>query len=184
MDVFSSETHPILERDFVLQIWNLVLPFPGPPDQFIQPCTPESSLVRQANNIMASTRHARMAPSDPRASTIYPVASVLCLFDTTQWPTGLGVVPDIDLEAILGDLIAPRLSPDNRFHTILTTWMRWEGLSHSVCKREVPSPTGAVLPKYFVGMVVRSDEFTAACVTDWIVSSPTSPIRSHYLTAQ
>lgn len=178
VDVSSSETRPILQRDVVLRIWNLILPFAASPDQFIQPCTPESSLIRQANNIMESTRHPHVASPEPRASTIYPIASVLCLLDTMQWPTGFGVVPDIDLEAILGDLVAPRLLPDNGFHMILMTWMRWEELSRSVCKREAPSPAETVLPKYFVGMVVRSDEFTAACVTDWIVSSSALPMYS------
>ena len=172
VDVFNSETRPILQRDDVLQIWNRILAFPSSFARFTEPCTPKASLIRQANNVMASIRHVTLASSEPRSSTIYPVASVLCFLDTMQWPTGFGVVPDIDLEAILGDLVAPRLSPDNRFHTILMTWTRWEGLSYSVCKRGVPMP---VKPRYFVGMVVCSDEFSAACVVDWIVSSPHHP---------
>lgn len=178
VDVFNSETRPILQRGDVLHIWNLILAFPSSFAQFAQPCTPESSLIRQANNIMASIRHAQMASPEPRASTIYPVASVLCFLDTMQWPTGFGVVPDIDLEAILTDLVAPRLPPDNRFHAILKTWTKWEGLSYFVCKRAEPPSTETVLPKYFVGMIVRSDEFAVACITDWVVSLLTSPIYS------
>ena len=168
VDVFDSETRPILERDEVLQIWNQAQ-LAVSSSRFIQPCTPESSLVRQANNVMASIRRVPLTSSEPRSSTIYPIASVLCFLDTMQWPTGFGVVPDIDLEAVLGDLVAPRLPPENRFHTILEAWTRWEGLSYFVCKRGAPMPT---VPKYFVGMVVCSDDFAAACVVDWIVSSP------------
>ena len=170
VDVFDSEARPILQRDDVHQIWNRMLPFPGSFDQFTQPCTPESSLIRQANNIMAMIRHGRMAPSGPRASTIYPAASVLCFLDTIQWPTEFGVVPDIDLEAILCDVVAPRIPPENRFHAILKTWRELEGLSYLVCRREEIPLTEAVLPKYFVGMVVRSDDFNLACVVGWIVS--------------
>lgn len=168
VDVFNSETRPILQRDDVLQIWNPTLAFPSSFARFTEPCTAEVSLVRQANNVMASIRHIPLALSEPRSSTIYPVASVLCFLGTMEWPTGFGVVPDIDLEAVLGDLVAPRLPPDNRFHTILETWMRLEELSYFVCNREAPMPT---TPKYFVGMVACSDDFTAACVIDWIVSS-------------
>ena len=170
VDVFNSETRPVLQRDDVYQIWNRILAFPGSFDQFTQPCTPESSLIRQANNIMASIRHARVTTPEPRASTIYPVASILCFLDTMQWPTEFGVVPDIDLEAVLGDVVAPRIPPENRFHAILKTWTRWEGLSYFVCKREESPLSEAVLPKYFVGMVMRSDDFNSACVIDWIVS--------------
>jgi len=170
VDVFNSETRPILQHDDVLQIWNRIVnfTFPGAFTRFVEPCTPEASLIRQANNVMASIRHVRLG-SEPRSSTMYPVASILCFLDTMQWPTGFGVVPDIDLEAILKDLVAPRLPPDNRFHTILRSLTRWEELSYSVCKRGEPMPT---TPKYFVGMVVTSDELTAACVIDWVVSSP------------
>lgn len=176
VDVFNSETRAILRRDEVLQIWNRILAFPSSFSQFTQPCSPETSLIRQANNIMASVRHVPMASFEPPASTLYPVAAILCFFDTMQWPTGFGVVPDIDLEAVLGDLVAPRLPPENRFHAILNTWKRWEGLSYFMCKRENRFHDAAVmLPKYFVGMVVgsSSDEFTAACIIDWVVSSPT-----------
>ena len=169
VDVFNSETRPILQHDDVLQIWNRILAFPSSFARFTEPCTPKASLVRQANNVMASIRHVPLAISEPRSSTIYPVASVLCFLDTMQWPTGFSVVPNIDLEAVLGDLVAPRLPPDNRFHMVLKTWTRWEGLSYSVCKREEPMP---IMPRYFVGMIVCSDDFAAACVIDWIVSSP------------
>jgi hypothetical protein len=168
VDVFDSETRPVLEREEVLRVLDQAQ-LAVPSSRFIQPCTPESSLVRQANNVMASIRRVPLTSSEPRSSTIYPIATVLCFLDTMQWPTGFGVVPDIDLEAVLGDLVAPRLPPDNRFHTILRTWTKWEGLSYFVCKRGTCGPTA---PKYFVGMVVCSDDFDAACVVDWIVSSP------------
>jgi hypothetical protein len=174
VDVFSSETRCILQHDDVLQIWNRISTFPDSFSQFTEPCSPEASLIRQANNIMASIRNVPMTPSEPRSSTIYPVASILCFLDTMQWPTGFGVVPDIDLEAVLGDLVAPRLPPENRFHAVLKTWTTWEGLSYYLCKRGNHShDTGTMSPKYFVGMVVGSDEFTAACIIDWIVSSLT-----------
>lgn len=72
---------------------------------------------------------------------MYLVVNVLCLLHTLQWPTGFNVVLDIDLGAVLGDLVAPRLHPNNRFHMNLKTWTGWEGLSYSVCKREEPMPT-------------------------------------------
>ncbi|KAF9654205.1 hypothetical protein BDM02DRAFT_3182033 [Thelephora ganbajun] len=176
VDVFNSETRPILQRDDVLQVWNRILAFPSSFARSTEPCTPQDSLIRQANNIMASIRNVPMGSSEPRSSTMYPVASILCFLDTMQWPAGFGVVPDIDLEAVLGDLVAPHIPPDNRFHTILKTWTRLEGLSHLVCKRGESSPT-TVSPKYFVGMVVcsSSDEFAAACIIDWIVSELTTP---------
>ena len=176
VDVFDSETRPILKREEVLRVWDqtqLAVYGPG----FIEPCTPESSLVRQANNVMASIRRVPFVSSEPRSSTIYPIASVLCFLDTMQWPTGFGVVPDIDLEAVLGDLVAPRLPPENRFHIILRTWTKWEGLSYFVCRRGEHAPT---VPKYFVGMVVCSDDFAAACVVDWTVSSPCRPRPSSH----
>ena len=172
VDVFDSETCPILQRSDVHQIWNRILAFPGSFDQLTQPCTPGSSLIRQANNIMASIRHERVTSPETRASTIYPVASVLCFFDTMQWPTEFGVVPDIDLEAVLGDVVAPHIPMDNRFHAILKTWAKWEGLSYFVCKRRECLLSESPLPKYFVGMVMGSDDFTAACIINWIVSSP------------
>ena len=183
VDVFSSETHPILQHDDVFQIWNRIVAFPSSFAQSTEPCTPETSLIRQANNVMASIRQAPMASSEPRASTIYPVASILCFLDTMQWPTGFGVVPDIDHDAVLGDLVVPRLPPGNRFHSILNAWARWEGLSYFVCKRGEHPPPGAVVPKYFVGMVVYSDEFTAACVVNWIVSALTLPLTCTLVTS-
>lgn len=186
VDVFNSEIRPILQRDDVFQLWGQIVSVPnsfGP--RFIEPCTPETSLIRHANNIMVSARHP-LVIADLRPSTTYLVASVLCLFDTMQWPGGFGVVPDVDLEAIMSELVAPRLPPDNRFHAILMTWMSWEALSYSVCKRGNSSAPETMQPKYFVGMVVDSpaDEFTAACIIGWIVSSPISTpmLRSHHLT--
>lgn len=178
VDVFDSETRPILQRDDVLQIWNRILAFPSSFSRLTEPCTPVVSLIRQANNIMASIRDIPTASSEPRSSTIYPVASILCFLDTMQWPTGFGVVPDIDLEAILADLVAPRLSRNDRFHTILKTWTRWEGLSYFVCKRGESSSTSTLLPKYFVGMVVCSAEFAAACIVDWMIVSSHPHMRS------
>lgn len=169
VDVFGSETRPILQREEVLHQGWVQVRFFDPGSGLIEPCTPETSLVRQANNIMASIRRVRFIRSEPWSSTIYPVTCVLCFLDTMQWPSGFGSVPDIDLEAVLGDLVAPRLPPEDRFHVILRTWTRWEGLSYSVCKREECKLT---VPKYFVGMVVCSDNFAAACVVDWTVSSP------------
>ena len=176
VDVFSSETRAILQRDDVLQIWNRILAFPSSFSQSTEPCPPGVSVVRQANNIVASIRNIQVPPSEPRSSTIYSVATILCFLDTMEWPTGFGIVPDIDLGAVLGDLVAPRLPPENRFHTILKTWTEWERHSYVVRKRELDSRgTAPMLPKYFVGMVVGSfpDEFIAACIIDWIVSPPT-----------
>lgn len=186
VDVLSSETRCILQHDEVLRIWNRVSPVPSSFAEFSEPCTPRSSLIRQANNIMASIHHLPMASFEQRSSTIYPVTSVLCFLDTMQWPSGFGVVPDIDLKAVLGDLVAPRLPPDNRFHAILKSWKKWQGLSYDVYERGNPSHAGTMLPKYFVGMVVSSsmDQFTAACIINWTVSlsTPTpmlSPSLSH-----
>jgi hypothetical protein len=176
VDVFSSETRAILQRDEVLQIWNRLWVFTSPFSQFVEPCTPATSLIRQANNITASIRSAPNPSFESHSSTMYPVAAIVCFVGTMQWRTGFGVVPDIDLEAVLGDLMAPHLPPENEFHAILKTRKRLEGLSYVICKREVRShDTAALLPKYFVGMVVgsSSDEFTAACIIDWIVSSST-----------
>jgi len=170
VDVFDSEMCPILQHNDVLRIWNRIVAFTSPFARSTEPCAPKTSLVRQANNVMASIRHLE---SQPRSSTIYAIANVLCFLDTMQWPTGFGVVPDIDLEAILGDLVAPRLHPDNRFHTILKSWTRWEGLSYFVRDRREPMPT---MPRYFVGMVVCSDDLAAACIIDWTVSSPHPPL--------
>ena len=173
VDVFSSETPCVLQRDDVLQIWNRVSDFADLRmfTQSTEPCSPKSSLVRQANNILASV-HRLPSGSFERSATIYPVATILCLFGTMQWPTGFGVVPDIDLEAILGALVAPRLQPDNIFHNTLKSWTIWEGLSYSVYRRENDSHAGTMVPKYFVGMVVGSNDFTTACITNWIVSLP------------
>ena len=144
-------------------------PFPIPPPGSLNPAPRKPRSFRQVNNVVASIRHLPLAISKPRSSTMYFVVNVLCLLHTLQWPTGLNVVPDIDLGAVLGDLVAPRLHPNNRFHINLKTWTGWEGLSYSVCKREEPMPT---MPRYFVGMIVCSDDLAAACVIDWIVSSP------------
>ena len=178
VDVFNSETRPILQRDDVHQIWTRTVVFPGLFAHVTQPCTPETSLVRQANNIMASIRHARMAPPGSRASTVYPVVSILCFLATMQWPTEFGIVPDIDLEAILGDLVAPRIPPDHRFHKTLETWTKWERVSYLVCRRGEPLFAETLQPKYFVGMVVSSDNFDAACVIDWTVSLLAPPAYS------
>ena len=176
VDVFSSETRSILRRDDVLRIWN-ILAFPGSFARSTEPCSPETSLIRQANNVMRSIRHIPLASPEPRSATIY----IMCFLNTMQWPTGFGIVPGVDLDAVLGDLVAPRLPPDSRFHTILKTWTRWEGLSYFVCKRVEGLAT---MPKYFVGMVVRSDDFIAACIVDWIVSSLASLVNlfSRHLT--
>lgn len=172
VDVFRSETSCILQHDDVLLALNRILAFPSPSSQFIEPCAPDTLLVRQANNIMVSIRDTPLAPTGPRSSTIYPVVSILCFFDRMQWPTGFGVVPDIDLEAVLGDLVVPHLPPENRFHAVLKTWTRWEELSYHLCKRcDHSGDAGGMSPKYFVGMVVGSDEFIAACIVDWTVSS-------------
>lgn len=169
LQIFNSETQPTLPHYDVHQIWAQVLALPNSSARFTKPCTPKASLVRQVNNVVASIRHLPLAISKPRSSTMYLVVNVLCLLHTLQWPTGFNVVPDIDLGAVLGDLVAPRLHPNNRFHMNLKTWTGWEGLSYSVCKREEPMPT---MPRYFVGMIVCSDDLAAACVIDWIVSSP------------
>ena len=123
---------------------------------------------------MASIHQLPTAPFEPRPSTIYSVASVLCFLDTMQWPAGFGVVPDVDLEAVLGDLVTPRLPPNNRFHATLKSWTQWEALSYSVYRRGVQSHAGVMLPKYFVGMVVSScsNDFAAAFIIDWMVSPP------------
>lgn len=172
VDVFSSETRSILQREDVLQIWDRNLAFPNSFAQCTEPCTPKSLLIRQANNIMVSTNHLPMTPFELRSSTVYPTVSILCFLDTMQWPSGFGIVPDIDLEAVLGDLVAPHLPPENGFHAILESWTRWEGLSYLVYRRTGYPHAETMLPKYFVGMVVHSclDEFPAGCITDWIVS--------------
>ena len=178
VDVFDSGTRPIVQHDDMLRIWNQIATFRVAFAEDTQPCTPETSLIRQANNIMASISSAPVASFSSRAYLIYPALSTICFLDTMQWPNGFGIVPDIDLRAILGDLVAPRLHPDNEFHTTLRALMKGETSSYSVCKRGELLTRGVGSPKYFVGRVVCSDEFTAACVIGWFVSSSTSLMHS------
>jgi hypothetical protein len=178
VDVFDNGTCPIHQHDEVRLIWSLIVTFQVAFAEDSQPCTPETSLFRQANNIIASIQGAHIVSSNSRAYLAYPAVSVLCLLNTMQWPNGFGIVPDIDLQAILGDLVGPRLHLDNGFHTILETLMEGEASLYSVRKRGELLTGGMVLPKYFVGTVVCSDEFTAACVIGWFVSSPTPLMHS------
>ena len=100
VDVLNSETRCILRRDEVLQISDRASVSP-------KPCTPVSSLVLQAEKIVTSVYRTSMASIDSQPSSLYPVVLALCLFDSTmsRWPPGNGIFPDIDLKAVLDDLL-------------------------------------------------------------------------------